>query len=57
MLWSLLRPGGVLFVNQTPYRWRPLEYHITSLPFVNYLPAFAAMRVARLSPRIKGSPT
>ena len=56
-LWSLLRPGGVLLVNQTPYRWHPLEYHTTSLPFVNYLPAFAAKRVARLSPRIKNSPT
>jgi len=41
-LWRELRPGGVLFVNQTPNRVYPLEAHTTSLPLVNYLPASLA---------------
>lgn len=38
-IWSLLKPGGILFLNQTPYRYFPIEMHTTSgLPFINYLP-------------------
>jgi 2-polyprenyl-3-methyl-5-hydroxy-6-metoxy-1,4-benzoquinol methylase len=47
-LWALLEPGGVLFLNQTPYRYFPVEFHSTSgLPFINYLPAFLAGPYAR----------
>jgi SAM-dependent methyltransferase len=45
-LWSVLEPGGVLFVNQLPYRWYPIEHHTTGLPGLNYLPASLAQRVA-----------
>jgi 2-polyprenyl-3-methyl-5-hydroxy-6-metoxy-1,4-benzoquinol methylase len=45
-LWSLLDPGGVLFVNQLPYRWYPIEQHTTGLPLLNYLPRPLAHRVA-----------
>lgn len=38
LLWSALEPGGVLFVNQLPHRWFPIETHTTGLPFLNYLP-------------------
>ena len=38
MLWSVLRPGGVMVVDQTPHRWFPQESHTTALPFLNYLP-------------------
>lgn len=38
LLWSVLKPGGVLFLNQTPYRYSPLEAHSTGLWFINYLP-------------------
>jgi SAM-dependent methyltransferase len=53
LLWRTLKPGGVLFVNQTPHRFYPLEYHTTGLPLLNYLPdriAFWAAR--RLSRRV-----
>lgn len=53
-LWSLLDVGGVIFVNQLPYRFYPMEDHTTGLPLINYLPdrwAFAAAR--RWSERIE----
>jgi len=38
-IWSLLKPEGILFLNQTPYRYSPVETHTTSgLPFINYFP-------------------
>ena len=46
-LWSLVKPGGVLFINQTPYRYFPVETHTTGLPLINYLPDRAAHRVAK----------
>ncbi len=52
-IWSLLRGGGYLFINQTPNRLFPFELHTTMLPLINYLPrqlAFAAAR--RFSKRI-----
>jgi SAM-dependent methyltransferase len=50
-IWNTLRPDGVLFINQTPHRYFPIETHSTRLPLINYLPdalAFAAAR--RLAP-------
>jgi 2-polyprenyl-3-methyl-5-hydroxy-6-metoxy-1,4-benzoquinol methylase len=38
LLWSHLKPGGVIFLDQTPYRWFPVELHTTGLPLINYLP-------------------
>ena len=46
-LWSLLKPGGVLFVNQLPHRYYVIEAHTTGLPVVNFLPDRAAHFVAR----------
>ena len=46
-LWSHLKPGGVLFLNQTPHRYSPIEWHTTGLPLINYLPAGLALRAAR----------
>jgi len=38
-IWRILKPGGILFLNQTPNRYFPVEFHTTSgLPFINYLP-------------------
>ena len=46
-IWSLLKPGGVLFVFMTPYRYFPVETHTTSgLPLINYLPDWLAYRAA-----------
>jgi 2-polyprenyl-3-methyl-5-hydroxy-6-metoxy-1,4-benzoquinol methylase len=45
-LWDVLRAGGVFFLNQTPHRFYPVEYHTTGLPLLNYLPARLAHVVA-----------
>lgn len=38
LIWSVLKPGGVIFINQTPHRFFPYEHHSTQLWFINYLP-------------------
>jgi 2-polyprenyl-3-methyl-5-hydroxy-6-metoxy-1,4-benzoquinol methylase len=53
-IWSLLKPGGVLFLNQTPHRFFPIEYHTTGLPLLNYLPDRLAFAVAvRFSKQVR----
>ena len=47
LLWSHMRPGAVMFVNQTPYRWHPYEHHSTGLWGINFLPDRLAWQVAR----------
>jgi 2-polyprenyl-3-methyl-5-hydroxy-6-metoxy-1,4-benzoquinol methylase len=47
MLWNLLKPDGVMFINQTPHLLYPLETHTTRLPLLNYLPDRVAFAVAR----------
>jgi SAM-dependent methyltransferase len=47
LLWSHLKPGGVLFLDQTPYRWFPIEMHTTGLPLINYLPDRLTLSCAR----------
>jgi 2-polyprenyl-3-methyl-5-hydroxy-6-metoxy-1,4-benzoquinol methylase len=54
-IWSHLKPGGVLFINQTPHRYSPVEIHTTGLPLINYLPDALALRAAKLSKRIDGN--
>ena len=57
-LWSVLEVGGVIFVNQLPYRFYPVEAHTTGLPLLNYLPDRLAYKVAkRFSPRIEPGET
>jgi 2-polyprenyl-3-methyl-5-hydroxy-6-metoxy-1,4-benzoquinol methylase len=50
-VWAGLRLGGVLFVNQTPHRYFPIDTHSSGLPLVNYLPNrlahWAVMRFSR----------
>jgi 2-polyprenyl-3-methyl-5-hydroxy-6-metoxy-1,4-benzoquinol methylase len=51
-LWTHLNKGGVLFIDETPFRWFPVETHTSSLPFVNYLPDTLAHRFVKYcSPR------
>lgn len=38
LIWSALKPGGVLFLTDTPHRYFPIELHSTRLPLINYLP-------------------
>lgn len=47
-LWSRLKPGGVLFLHETPNTAFPIETHTTGgLPFINYLPDSMALAYAR----------
>ncbi len=46
-LWKRLKKGGVLFVDETPHRWFPIETHTTGLPLINYLPKPLALWYAR----------
>lgn len=57
-LWSRLRPGGVLLLCETPYRYSLFEVHTSGLPLVNFLPAWIVRSLApRLSIRIEpGTP-
>ena len=45
-LWAAMKPGAVVFVNQTPHRWFPWDHHSTALWGINYLPAGLAARYA-----------
>jgi len=56
LVWSHLNPGGILFLNQTPYRYSPVEIHTTSgLPLINYLPDRVTLGiVSRFSRRHSG---
>lgn len=47
-IWSIIKPGGILFFNQTPYRYFPVETHTTGgLLFINYLPDKLALFYAQ----------
>jgi 2-polyprenyl-3-methyl-5-hydroxy-6-metoxy-1,4-benzoquinol methylase len=47
-VWQHLRPGGILFLNQTPYRYSLVEVHTTGgVPLINYLPDGLALWAAR----------
>jgi SAM-dependent methyltransferase len=46
-IWSILRPGGRFFLNQTPHRFTPVETHTTGLPMINYLPDRLTLSAAR----------
>ncbi|MGH9513713.1 MAG: methyltransferase domain-containing protein [Terriglobales bacterium] len=60
LLWSIMRPGSAIFINQTPYRYSPYEAHSTGLWLINYMPDrmahFAARNLARRNHEINKSP-
>jgi len=57
-LWSAVREGGYLFINQTPNLLFPVELHTTMLPLINYLPDRLVLEVAhRFSRRISRNET
>ena len=47
LLWSAMKEGAAIFINQTPYRYFPFENHSTGLWFINYMPDKLAHFVAR----------
>lgn len=53
-LWSLLSDQGMMFFNETPHRYFPIETHTTKLPLINYLPDSLTLVCARqFSNRVK----
>lgn len=46
-IWNLLKPGGILFLNQTPYRFSLFEAHTSGLPFINFMPDRMALAYTR----------
>jgi 2-polyprenyl-3-methyl-5-hydroxy-6-metoxy-1,4-benzoquinol methylase len=46
-LWAVLKPGGVLFLRETPNRSFPLETHTTGFPLINYLPRWLVLALVR----------
>ena len=48
LIWSAMKPGAAIFVNQTPYRYSPFEAHSTGLWLVNYMPDKLTHFVVRL---------
>jgi 2-polyprenyl-3-methyl-5-hydroxy-6-metoxy-1,4-benzoquinol methylase len=57
LIWTHMKPGAILFLNQTPHRYSPVEMHTTSLPLINYLPDPLALRAARLSRNVSAGAT
>lgn len=59
LLWSVMKPGAAILINQTPYRYSPYEAHSTGLWFINYLPDslthFVVRHFAGRNPRINKS--
>lgn len=51
MIWSHLKPGGAMFIYETPYRYFPIEMHTTGLPRINYLPTSPAHAVVKVAGR------
>jgi 2-polyprenyl-3-methyl-5-hydroxy-6-metoxy-1,4-benzoquinol methylase len=50
-VWRVLRPGGLLFISETPNPLWPIDRHTTGLPFIPWLPSRAAHRMAVLFKR------
>jgi hypothetical protein len=48
LLWSAMKPGSAIFINQTPYRYSPYEAHSAGLWLINYMPDRMAHRAVRL---------
>ncbi len=47
IIWKRLKSNGVLFINDTPHRYSPIETHTTGLPMINYLSDQATLHLTR----------
>jgi SAM-dependent methyltransferase len=60
LIWTSMNNGGILFINQTPYRYFPYEHHSTGLWLINYLPdrvsLFLARNFSKINPETNRSP-
>lgn len=58
MLWKKLKSGGIIFINQTPFRWSLFENHTSNLPLINYMSDSLAIKFAkRFSRRVRKNET
>ena len=58
LLWKKLKTNGIIFINQTPYRWSLFENHTSNLPFINYMSDSMAIKYAkRFSERVRKNET
>jgi 2-polyprenyl-3-methyl-5-hydroxy-6-metoxy-1,4-benzoquinol methylase len=54
-LWTVLKPGGIIFINETPNSYFPIETHTTpGFPFINYLPDSLLFPLLRATKQFKG---
>jgi len=57
-IWFHLKAKGILFINETPHRFFPIEVHTTGMPLINYLPDKMALYLAqRFSKRVQQNET
>lgn len=47
-IWHLLKPEGIIFIDQTPNRYFPIELHTTGLPLINYFPDMMTYYLAKI---------
>jgi 2-polyprenyl-3-methyl-5-hydroxy-6-metoxy-1,4-benzoquinol methylase len=52
--WRVLRPGGMLFISETPNLLWPFDRHTTGLPLIPWLPSSLARRYALALGRLTG---
>ncbi len=46
-IWSHLKSNGILFINETPFRYFPIESHTTRMPLINYFPDKITLYLSR----------
>jgi 2-polyprenyl-3-methyl-5-hydroxy-6-metoxy-1,4-benzoquinol methylase len=54
-IWSHIKPDGILFINDIPHRYFPVENHVTGLPLINYLSDKMTLKLARKYSKRVGS--
>ncbi|NLH47191.1 MAG: class I SAM-dependent methyltransferase [Myxococcales bacterium] len=52
-MWRVLKPGGLLFIGETPNRLWPIDGHTTGLWWIHYLPLPLAAWYAKARHRIR----
>jgi len=52
-VWAMVKPGGVLIVNETPNPYLPWDFHTLHLPLTNWLPSRVAYAIGWLTGRFR----
>jgi ubiquinone/menaquinone biosynthesis C-methylase UbiE len=56
-VWRLVKPWGVVIINETPNKYLPMDFHTLHLPFTNWLPSKVAHRIGVMTGRIRANRT